>query len=793
MAKFNLTIDGVIVEAQTGMTVLQAARNAGLFIPSLCAHEELEPYGACRLCVVEIEKMRGTPTACTTPAAEGMIVRTNTEQLQKQRQRTLELLMSAHPSPCFSCDSRLDCESVKKTPTKAGASTRCGACSNRPVCGLRGIAMGSFTREMNLPVSYDISKIDKRDPFIDRDYNLCVLCGICVRTCAKMHNGKPAISISSRGKFARVTSAFNNPWSSEECMFCGACVDECPTGSLTDRWSKWYGAAESECIGNCEFCGKKCELKLKIKDGRLIGTSAKALKPENALCVNGKFVYPQVVNAKHRLGLSSVLRGRDLVPAEEAELVEYIAEILKNSQNKLLVLASSIVGDNVKSLLKGLAEFKNGHVEFIESGSKELPCELAERIKNGEFKDVFSVGDYISEELADSFENIFVADFLATKIQKKAKAVIAARVLDERNGKIKPFGKSLNFEVVLSCICSALGVKGAVIEKKAPPAHSKPYSHSILPRYFFGHSLVELVPDLELLGFEKAPEKEENVDKFNACLVLENITLAPNFHALKIKAPEIAKYAKAGQFAVLLANKHSERSPFTIIDWNAQEGWIRFIIEEVGRSSAELGAKKAGDYIAHVSGPLGTPIDLSEVKSTDSVLLSGGCYGIGAVYPIARELKKIGAKVTVSIEASSSYLLYFEDELKSVCDELIVSTRDGTKGLKGGCADVMKSRKDQFDMFVSIGCVFMMKQASKVAAEIQKKTLCALNPIMVDGTGMCGACRVSVGGDVKFACVDGPFFDLKGVDFDELAKRRSAYTLLEVDAMPRHHNGKCHQ
>ena len=134
MSTFKLTIDGVVVEAEQGMTVLQAAKRAGLFIPSLCAHDELSPYGACRLCVVEIDGIRGTPTSCTTPAAEGMVVRTNTEQLQTQRRRTIELMMSGHPSPCFSCESREDCEVERKEPTRSGSARKRASGRSRSKC-----------------------------------------------------------------------------------------------------------------------------------------------------------------------------------------------------------------------------------------------------------------------------------------------------------------------------------------------------------------------------------------------------------------------------------------------------------------------------------------------------------------------------------------------------------------------------------------------------------------------------------------------------------------------------------
>ena len=138
-------------------------------------------------------------------------------------------------------------------------------------------------------------------------------------------------------------------------------------------------------------------------------------------------------------------------------------------------------------------------------------------------------------------------------------------------------------------------------------------------------------------------------------------------------------------------------------------------------------------------------------------------------------------------------MLYFKDKLASVSDELIVKTRDGTEGTKGGCSNVLAEIGSNFDSIVAIGCVFMMKQCAGSAPKGDSKTqLCALNPIMVDGTGMCGACRVNVGGETKFACVEGPFFPLLKVDFNELGKRRTAYKLLEIEAMPRHIGGKCH-
>ena len=171
----------------------------------------------------------------------------------------------------------------------------------------------------------------------------------------------------------------------------------------------------------------------------------------------------------------------------------------------------------------------------------------------------------------------------------------------------------------------------------------------------------------------------------------------------------------------------------------------------------------------------------------------------GGAKPVSKEGKEnelcfpFADTPAVTVLGKNKLNLYYKDEIAKNCDELIVRTRDGSEGEKGGCIDIMRERGANADSIVAIGCVFMMKQcASEAPKDENKKLFCSLNPIMVDGTGMCGACRVSVGGETKFACVEGPFFDLAKVDFDELGKRRSAYRLLEIDAMPRHADSKCY-
>ncbi len=812
METFTLNIDGIVVEASPGTTVLQAAKKAGLFIPSLCAHDELNPYGACRLCVVEIDGVRGTPTSCTTPATPGMVVRTNTEQLQLQRRRTIELMLSGHPSPCLICDSREDCEREKVQPTRATSATRCGACANRPGCELRGAVLGNYIRDIGLPAIYDPAKVERNDPFIDKNHNLCILCGRCFRVCEKIHD-KPAIAIVNRGKKAKIASEFEKAWSGEECLFCGACVEECPTGCLTDRWGKWFGFPDKTAESVCPLCPKHCKISLKIKDARVVGTKSVSLEKRDNLCVLGKFVYPQLINSRERLARAYVGKGKEQIPASRAEVAERLGEIFKDAHSAMLMIIPKGACIETRAAARALADFFKSDLAEpeLDSGEESLPPDMLRKLSGGEYKAVVAFGNYISVENAKKAGRLVVADFLKTDPQNFAEVVVPAAVLAEDAGTlftedggeflcsslVSAPGDGVRMSEILSELCKSLDLDASKYMPRPEKITGTKFptsDKSAIPSRFMGHYLADYAPDLAQLGLPFSPGERENAggDDAGSYEILGNKTLAPNFHELTVLAPEVAKFAKPGQFAILMANPHSERSPFTIIDWNAAEGWVKFIIEEVGRSSAEIASLSKGDKLCVVSGPLGTPVDLELFAAGTSVLLAGGCYGIGAIYPVARALKGKGVKVTAAIEASSSYMLYYADELSKYADDVVIRTRDGTFGRKGGNLDTVAEIGSEYDALIAVGCVFMMKQvASKTPLGDDKVQLCALNPIMVDGTGMCGACRVNVGGETKFACVDGPFFDLRKVDFSELGKRRNAYKLLEIEAMPRHIGGKC--
>ncbi|MGD9033176.1 MAG: sulfide/dihydroorotate dehydrogenase-like FAD/NAD-binding protein [Desulfobacteraceae bacterium] len=242
----------------------------------------------------------------------------------------------------------------------------------------------------------------------------------------------------------------------------------------------------------------------------------------------------------------------------------------------------------------------------------------------------------------------------------------------------------------------------------------------------------------------------------------------------EISAPKIAKKAKPGQFVILKANETGERIPLTMADTNAKKGTLTVIYQVVGKSTALFKALQVGDRFQDVIGPLGKPTHLEKVGT---VVCVGGGTGVAVIHPITRGLKEMGNHVIAIIGARTKDLLILEDKMKAASHELHVCTDDGSYGHHGFVTDVLKEvlEKEDVKLAVGIGPVPMMKFVSKMTAEYEVKTLVSLNSIMVDGTGMCGCCRVSVGGKTQFACVDGPEFDGHLVDFDELGQRLDAY------------------
>ena len=264
--------------------------------------------------------------------------------------------------------------------------------------------------------------------------------------------------------------------------------------------------------------------------------------------------------------------------------------------------------------------------------------------------------------------------------------------------------------------------------------------------------------------------------------IVKKEILNPSVVLMDIYAPDIARSCKAGQFIVLRIDEVGERIPLTIADFFPDEGLVRIVTQSVGYTSAKLKRMEEGDSLLDFIGPLGQP---SEIENYGTVLCVCGGLGIAPMFPIARELKKAGNRVITVVGARSDQLLIWEDVLGTVSDEVHVATDDGSRGFKGLVTDVARGilEREKVDHAWAIGPVIMMKFTAKLTEEFKVPTIVSMNPIMVDGTGMCGACRLEVGGKTKFACVDGPEFDGHQVNWDLSMKRMNIYKAKEQIAL----------
>lgn len=279
--------------------------------------------------------------------------------------------------------------------------------------------------------------------------------------------------------------------------------------------------------------------------------------------------------------------------------------------------------------------------------------------------------------------------------------------------------------------------------------------------------------------------------------ILVKRELAPSVKLFEVEAPLIARKARAGQFVILRIAEEGERIPLTIADFNQEKGTVTIIFQEVGGSTQELGLLAEGDSLLDLVGPLGKP---THVEKLGTVVCIGGGIGIAPVYPIARAMNQAGNRLISIIGARSKNILIYEKEMAAVSEKVYVTTDDGSKGEKGFVTDPLKrliAAGVKIDLVVAIGPVVMMRSVADVTRNYGIPTVVSLNPIMVDGTGMCGGCRVSVGNENKFACVDGPEFDAHQVDFNGLIARQRMYKSNEERhadycASKREGDCKCH-
>ena len=270
--------------------------------------------------------------------------------------------------------------------------------------------------------------------------------------------------------------------------------------------------------------------------------------------------------------------------------------------------------------------------------------------------------------------------------------------------------------------------------------------------------------------------------------IVKKEILAPNIFSMDVLAPRVAKSAKPGQFVIVIADETGERVPLTICDYDAEEGTVQIVVQSMGSTTKRMAVYEEGDYFQDFVGPLGVPSeyiseDIEELKKKKILFVAGG-VGTAPVYPQVKWLHEHGVEADVVMGAKTKDLVILEDKLKAVSGNLYVATDDGSYGFKGLVTnyieELVNNQGKEYDLCVAIGPMIMMKFVTLTTKKLGIPTVVSLNPIMVDGTGMCGACRVTVGDETKFACVDGPEFDGHLVDFDEALRRQGQYKKEEV-------------
>jgi predicted molibdopterin-dependent oxidoreductase YjgC len=403
----KLIIDNREIEVKNeNITLLDAAGRNDIYIPHLCDHPQLTPYGGCRICIVEVEGMKGYPTACTTKVQEGMKVQTNTDIVQDMRREIIQLILSEHPTGCLICDEAEECKGTMSTIRKVGATTGCRWCSRDGDCELQQVVEYLGIKEIKFPVYYQDLEVEKYDPFFDRDYNLCIYCGRCVRICDE-HRKSFVLDLSERGKDTKVGPAFHLSHIEADCEFCGACVSVCPTGALSEKSRKWAGVPDGYHESICPFCSLHCEIQMAGKNEKIIGTlpTGDPHQSGGELCVKGRFCLAELLNHPDRL-LEPMFRFPEaygIISWEEA--IEKAADQLKSIKGKraALYLSPNLPLEEIASVNRFAREIlktdnitssvlNENLVHFISAAEKAIPLEEVE--ESGAFVSVFLKGNY---------------------------------------------------------------------------------------------------------------------------------------------------------------------------------------------------------------------------------------------------------------------------------------------------------------------------------------------------------------------------------------------------------------
>ncbi len=425
----KITLNGKTVTANEGENVLEVALRNGVRIPHLCYHPVLPSIGACRMCLIEIDGINGYPASCSTQAEDGMVVRTDTEAVRNRQRENLELILLEHPSSCLVCYKNEACRLFRPGKEKAGRTTGCQSCNNKHDCevqrltvelGVTDLPVGSFYRNVE-PI--------RTDPFIDNDPNLCILCGRCEQIC-RHHHETPVIVFTGRGPEARAGQAFDHSLSMTGCRFCGSCVDLCPTGSLSERYAKWYDLPDSTTETTCTFCDAACALTVMESEGRVF--SAAGLDQKMPICVLGRFTIPYFLNSRDRLIHPEIKVGEVVREVSWEAAFEKAADILTPLRGETFAFVcdrSGTVEDRLAARTYTEQVMGSPHYIEIEDGEDSTPIHLPDGIRA-----VVMTGNFLDETALARLDAIVVFDCYPTGASRQADVILPAAVLLETAG-----------------------------------------------------------------------------------------------------------------------------------------------------------------------------------------------------------------------------------------------------------------------------------------------------------------------------------------------------------------------
>ena len=409
----NITINGKRMRAKNGETILEIAERSGIRIPTLCYHKDLTPFGGCRLCIVEVKGRKIPLTACTLIAEEGMVIKTATPRLQKLRRFTLQLILSEHPNACLVCERESDCANFQECIKKSAVTFGCKSCPQNDNCELQDLVHELDIRSIPFQFRYRDLEVERHDPFFDRDYNLCILCGRCIRMCDEIRQAN-TLQFHHRGPDTMVGTAFDLPHLESGCQFCGACVDVCPTGALRDRFSRYDKPPDKSIKTSCMLCSIGCALNINITGGKMTCSTPR----NDQICVRGRFGIAPLVNHPKRITKPMIRKGGQLVEVDWEEALEFAGKKLKENGNRTGMLISP--------------QLTTGAIDGARSCAHSLGARIATPISLHSLPGIYKLSQIQGQVAFFIVNTDMVGDFavLLLKLRKKFKDKAVFIVID---------------------------------------------------------------------------------------------------------------------------------------------------------------------------------------------------------------------------------------------------------------------------------------------------------------------------------------------------------------------------